>query len=215
MYNTNNRDNWEENTHGNPMELTERQQQILNFIAGYKARHGAPPTQREIARHLKIYVRGVQYHLERLERAGHLTRTPRRARAIDLRREQRAALTPLLGRVTAGKPVLSEEHIEASYPLPREWTGSGQAFLLKVQGDSMRDARIFDGDLVLVTAQPEAHPGEIVVAMVDDEVTVKRFQLDDATIILKPENEAFAPIRIKNGERVKILGKVIGVFRKL
>ncbi|MBI2884157.1 MAG: transcriptional repressor LexA [Candidatus Methylomirabilis oxyfera] len=197
------------------MALTDRQQQILNFIADYKARHGAPPTQREIAGHVKIYIRGVQYHLERLERAGYLTRTPKRARAIDLRQEQRAALTPLLGRVTAGRPVLADEHVEASYPLPREWTGSGKTFLLKVQGDSMRDARIFDGDLVLVKVQREAIPGEIVVAMVEDEVTVKRFQIDGTTVVLKPENEQFAPIRIENGERVKILGKVIGVFRKL
>lgn len=197
------------------MALTDRQRKLLSFIADYKARHGAPPTQREIARHLKIYIRGVQYHLERLERAGHLTRTPKRARAIDLRREQRAALTPLLGRVTAGKPILADEHVEASYPLPREWTGSGKTFLLKVQGDSMRDARIFDGDLVLVTVQPEAHPGEIVVAMVEDEVTVKRFQLDGTTVILQPENERFAPIRIAPEQRFRLLGKVIGVFRKL
>lgn len=198
------------------MALTDRQRQILNFIATYKARHGAPPTQREIAHHLKIYIRGVQYHLERLEKAGYLSRTPKRARAIDLRREQRAALTPLLGQVTAGRPVLADEHIEASYPLPQEWTGSGKTFLLKVQGDSMRDARIFNGDLVLVTVQPEAHPGEIVVAMVEDEVTVKRFQMDGTTVVLKPENEAFAPIRITPAEqRFRILGKVIGVFRKL
>jgi len=197
------------------MALTDRQRQILNFIANYKARHGAPPTQREIAQHLKIYIRGVQYHLERLENAGYLTRTPKRARAIDLRREQRAALTPLLGRVAAGRPVLSEEHIEASYPLPQEWTGSGKTFLRKVQGDSMRDARIFDGDLVLVTVRQEAHPGEIVVAMVEDEVTVKRFQLKGTTVVLTPENEAFAPIKIAQEQRFQILGKVIGVFRKL
>ncbi len=197
------------------MALTDRQRQILNFIANYKARHGAPPTQREIARHLKIYVRGVQYHLERMEKAGYLTRTPKRARAIDLRREQRATLTPLLGRVAAGRPVLSEEHIEATYPLPQEWTGSGKTFLLKVQGDSMRDARIFDGDLVLVTMQPEAHPGEIVVAMVEDEVTVKRFQIEGTTVVLTPENEDFAPIMIAREQRFRILGKVIGVFRKL
>ena len=197
------------------MALTDRQRQILNFIANYKARHGAPPTQREIARHVKIYIRGVQYHLERLEKAGYLTRTPKRARAIDLRREQRAALTPLLGRVAAGRPVLSDEHVEASYPLPHEWTGSGKTFLLKVQGDSMREARIFDDDLILVKVQREAIPGEIVVAMVEDEITVKRFRLDGTTIVLQPENERFAPIRIENGERVRILGKVIGVFRKL
>ena len=197
------------------MALTDRQRQILNFIANYKTRHSAPPTQREIARHVKIYVRGVQYHLERLEKAGYLTRTPKRARAIELRREQRAALTPLLGRVAAGRPVLAEENVEASYPLPQEWTGSGKTFLLKVQGDSMRNARIFDNDLVLVTVQPDARPGEIVVAMVDDEVTVKRFQLEGATVVLKPENEQFAPIMVENGERLKILGKVIGVFRKL
>ncbi|MBZ0159797.1 transcriptional repressor LexA [Candidatus Methylomirabilis sp.] len=197
------------------MALTDRQRQILNFIANYKARHGAPPTQREIARHLKIYVRGVQYHLDRMEKAGYLTRTPKRARAIDLRREQRATVTPLLGRVAAGRPLLAEEHIEASYPLPREWTGSGKTFLLKVQGDSMRDARIFDGDLVLVTMQPEAHPDEIVVAMIEDEVTVKRFQIDGKTIVLMPENEDFAPIRITPEQPFRILGKVIGVFRKL
>ena len=197
------------------MELTERQRQILRFIADYKARHGASPTLREIAQHLKIYIRGVQYHLDRLERAGHLTRTRKRSRAIELRQEQRAALTPLLGRVAAGKPVLSEENIEASVPLPREWTGSGETFLLKVQGDSMRDARIFDGDLVLVKVQREALPGEIVVAMVDDEVTVKRFQMDGKRMILKPENEAFAPIPIGKEQRFRILGKVIGVFRRV
>ena len=197
------------------MELTERQRQILRFIADYKARHGAPPTLREIAQHLKIYLRGVQYHLDRLERAGYLTRTRKRSRAIELRQEQRAALTPLLGRVAAGKPVLSEENIEASVPLPREWTGGGETFLLKVQGDSMRDARIFDGDLVLVKVQREALPGEIVVAMVDDEVTVKRFQMEGKKVVLKPENEDFAPITIGKGQRFRILGKVIGVFRKL
>ncbi len=197
------------------MELSDRQRQILRFIADYKARHGAPPTLREIARHLKIYLRGVQYHLERLERGGYLTRAPKRSRAIELRQEQRAALTPLLGRVTAGRPVLAEEHIETSYPLPREWTGGGETFLLKVQGDSMRDAHIVDGDLVLVKVQREALPGEIVVAMVDDEVTVKRFQTDRKTVVLRPENEDFAPIRVGREQRFRILGKVIGVFRKL
>lgn len=197
------------------MELTARQRQILRFIADYKARHGVPPTLREIARHLQIYLRGVQYHLERLEKAGYLTRTPRQSRGIELRQEQRATLTPLLGRVAAGKPVLSEEHVEGSYPLPQEWTGRGESFLLKVQGDSMRDAHIIDGDLVLVMVQREALPGDIVVAMVDDEVTVKRFQLDGKRVVLKPENEDFAPIRIGEGTRFRILGKVIGVFRKL
>ena len=197
------------------MGLTDRQRQILRFIADYKARHGTSPTLREIAQHCKIYLRGVQYHLERLERAGYLTRARKRSRGIELRQEQRAVLTPLLGRVAAGRPVLSEEHIEASYPLPREWTGGGETFLLKVQGDSMRDAQIFDGDLVLVKVQPKALSGEIVVAMVDDEVTVKRFQVDGKTVVLKPENEAFAPIRIGEGTRFRILGKIIGVFRKL
>ena len=197
------------------MGLTDRQRQILRFIADYKARHGAPPTLREIAQHCKIYLRGVQYHLERLERAGYLTRARKRSRGIELRQEQRTVLTPLLGRVAAGRPLLAEEHIETSYPLPREWTGGGQTFLLKVQGDSMRDARIFDGDLVLVKVQPQALPGEIVVAMVDDEVTVKRFQMDGKTVVLTPENEAFAPIRIGEGTRFRILGKVSAVFRKV
>ena len=197
------------------MELTERQRQILRFIADYKARHGASPTLREIAQHLKIYIRGVQYHLDRLERAGYLTRVRKRSRAIELRQEQRAALTPLLGRVAAGKPVLSEENIEVSIPLPREWTGGGETFLLQVQGDSMRDARIFDGDLVLVKVQPRAVPGEIVVAMVDDEVTIKRFQVDGKAVVLKPENEDFAPIAIGGDKRFRILGKVIGVFRRI
>jgi repressor LexA len=197
------------------MGLTDRQRQIVRFIADYKARHGTSPTLREIAQHCKIYLRGVQYHIERLERAGYLTRARKRSRGIELRQEQRAVLTPLLGRVAAGRPLLAEEHIEASYPLPREWTGGGETFLLKVQGDSMRDAQIFDGDLVLVKVQPKALSGEIVVAMVDDEVTVKRFQVDGKTVVLKPENEAFAPIRIGEGTRLRILGKVIGVFRKL
>lgn len=200
---------------GNPMELTNRQRQILRFIATFKARHGARPPCGRSPSTCRSTSGGVQYHLERLEKAGYLTRARKRSRAIDLRQEQRSTLTPLLGRVAAGKPVLSEEHIEATYPLPLEWTGSGETFLLKVQGDSMRDARIVDGDLVLVKVQRDAHPGEIVVAMVDDEVTVKRFQMDGTTVILKPENEAFAPLRIENGDRVRILGKVVGVFRKI
>jgi repressor LexA len=197
------------------MELTDRQRQILRFIAEYKAKHGAPPTLREIAGHCKIYLRGVQYHLERLERGGLLSRGRRRARAIELRREPRMALAPLVGRVAAGRPVLSEEHIEASYPLPREWTGGGDTFLLRIQGDSMRDARIFDGDLVIVKVQPRALPGDIVVALLDDEVTVKRFGLDGETPVLQPANEAFAPIRVRKGQRFRVLGKVIGVYRKL
>jgi repressor LexA len=197
------------------MELTARQRQILRFIADYKARHGTAPTLREIARHCKIYLRGVQYHLERLERAGLLARGRKRARVIELRRESRAVLTPLLGRVAAGRPLLAEEHVEAHYPLPREWTGSGETFLLKVQGDSMRDARIFDGDLALVKVQPKALPGEIVVVLLDDEVTVKRFQPDGETVVLQPANEAFAPVRVEHGQRLRLLGKVIGVYRKL
>ncbi len=197
------------------MELTARQRQILRFIADYKARHGTAPTLREIARHCKIYLRGVQYHLERMERAGLLSRGRKRARVIELRREPRAVLTPLLGRVAAGRPLLAEEHVEAHYPLPREWTGSGETFLLKVQGDSMRDARIFDGDFALVKVQPKALPGEIVVALLDDEVTVKRFQLNEETVVLQPANETFAPVRVERGQRLRLLGKVIGVFRKL
>lgn len=197
------------------MEVTARQRQILRFIADYKARHGTAPTLREIARHCKIYLRGVQYHLERLERAGVLARGRKRARAIELRREPRAVFTPLLGRVAAGRPLLAEEHVEAHYPLPREWTGSGETFLLKVQGDSMQDARIFDGDLALVKVQPKALPGEIVVALLDDEVTVKRFQLDGETVVLQPANETFAPVRVDRGQRLRLLGKVIGVYRKL
>jgi len=197
------------------VELTARQRQILRFIADYKARHGTAPTLREIARHCKIYLRGVQYHLERMERAGLLSRGRKRARVIELRREPRAVLTPLLGRVAAGRPLLAEEHVEAHYPLPREWTGSGETFLLKVQGDSMRDARIFDGDFALVKVQPKALPGEIVVALLDDEVTVKRFQLNEETVVLQPANETFAPVRVERGQRLRLLGKVIGVFRKL
>jgi len=197
------------------VELTARQRQILRFIADYKARHGTAPTLREIARHCKIYLRGVQYHLERMERAGLLSRGRKRARVIELRREPRAVLTPLLGRVAAGRPLRAEEHVEAHYPLPREWTGSGETFLLKVQGDSMRDARIFDGDFALVKVQPKALPGEIVVALLDDEVTVKRFQLNEETVVLQPANETFAPVRVERGQRLRLLGKVIGVFRKL
>src|SRR3972149_9467971 len=104
------------------MGLTKRRGQILSFIADYKARHGAPPTLREIAQHCKIYLRGVQYHLDRLERAGYLTRARKRSRGIELRHAQRAVLTPLLGRVAAGRPVPADEHVEALYPLPREGT---------------------------------------------------------------------------------------------
>ncbi len=199
--------------------LSSRQKQILRYIKDTLRAKGYPPSVREIGEAVGLSSSStVHSHLEKLEELGFIRRDPTKPRAIDVLDEtpwRQKAMTPvpLVGRVTAGQPILAVENIEETYPLPTELVGDEAVFMLAVRGDSMINAGILDGDYVLVRDQNTARNGEIVVAMVgDDEATVKRFYRERDHIRLQPENDCLEPILSRE---VSILGKVIGVFRKI
>lgn len=204
-------------------ELTSRQRDVLSFITAFSARHGVPPTVREIGEKFKVTPRAAFDHLKALERKGALKRRigpGRTSRALTPTAAPGFHAVPILGRVAAGTPLLAEENREGDLPLaPSALGGRGEdVFALRVRGDSMIEAHICDGDLVLVRRQESASPNDIVVAMVGDgpesEATVKRFLRDGPRVVLKPENRAMAPIVIDPGQRrVQIVGKVIGLLR--
>jgi repressor LexA len=208
---------------GDPV-LTDRQRQILDFLKSYVDDHGYPPTVREIGEAVGLASPStVHAHLANLERAGLLKRDPTKPRAIELRREPKALPVsdvhrlPLVGDVAAGGPLLAEDNIEEYLAVPEPLSRGGDEFLLRVKGDSMVNAGILDGDVVVVRRQQDADDGEIVVALAGDdestnEATVKRLFRDNGRVRLQPENDALEPIY---AEHVEILGKVIGVFRQL
>jgi repressor LexA len=203
--------------------LTARQQEIWNFLVEYVDRHGYPPTVREIGERVGLASPStVHAHLANLERAGLLKRDPTKPRALELigrekREEQHAAEVtrlPLLGQVAAGGPLLAEQNIEDYVVMPTSTKGD---FVLRVKGESMIDAGILDGDLVIVQRAQDARNGEIVVALAGDdesfdEATVKTFYREDGRIRLQPENASMEPIY---SPHVQILGRVVGVFREL
>jgi repressor LexA len=208
-------------------ELTMRQRDVLNFMRAFTARHGVPPTVREIGEKFRVTPRAAFDHLRALERKGMLQRRAgpgRTARALTLSEaaggRTGSAGVPVLGRIAAGQPLLAEEHREGELPIAAgALPGAPEDhFALRIRGESMINAHICDGDLVLVRRQDSAQPNDIVVALVEsesgDEATVKRFQRDGARVVLKPEHPTMAPIVIDPGERqVRILGKVVGVLR--
>jgi repressor LexA len=208
-------------------ELTTRQHDVLNFMRSFTARHGVPPTVREIGEKFRVTPRAAFDHLRALERKGMLQRRTapgRTARALTLSEAAggRAghASVPILGRIAAGQPLLAEENREGDLPIGvGALPGSPEdLFALRVRGESMISAHICDGDLVLVRRQDSAQPNDIVVALVEseagDEATVKRFQRDGDRVVLKPEHPTMAPIVIDPSERqVRILGKVVGLLR--
>ena len=207
------------------MELTGRQREIWDFLVDYVDRHGYPPTVREIGEAVGLASPStVHAHLANLERAGVLRRDPTKPRALELtgreRRRPSAATAavqqklPLVGEIAAGGPLLAEENIEDYVGVPETLSGD---FLLRVKGDSMVNAGILDGDIVVVRRQQDARNGDIVVALAGedesaDEATVKTFYRDGRRVRLQPENDALEPIYAPH---VQILGKVTGVFRKL
>jgi repressor LexA len=206
--------------------LTFRQQEVLDFMRVFTERHGVPPTVREIGDRFGFTARAAFDHLHALERKGMLERrvTGKRAsRTLVLpgRRPARRAGRediPVLGRIAAGTPILAVENREDSIPLLPDWLGAqGQdVFALRVRGDSMIGAHIVEGDLVLVRKQETALPGDIVVALVDGEATVKRFARDKNVVLLRPEHPTLPPIVLGPDQRdFQILGKVIGVLRSL
>lgn len=201
-------------------KITEKQQEILEYIKNEILNRGFPPAVREIceAVHLKS-TSSVHAHLESLEKNGYIRRDPTKPRAIEIlddnfnltRRE--VVNVPMVGTVAAGQPILTVENIENYFPIPAEFMPKEQSFLLKVKGESMINAGILDGDQVLVRRQSTAENGDIVVALIDDSATVKTFYKEESHIRLQPENDAMDPIII-HGD-VAILGKVFGVFRFL
>lgn len=199
-------------------ELTGRQKQILEFIRSRIRERGYPPSVREIGEALGLRSSAtVHGHLSRLEEKGYIRRDPTKPRAIELLtagRPERSVAVPILGRVTAGQPLLAAEQVEDVWALPWSLVRSEEAFLLRVRGDSMIGAGIQDGDLVLVRRQDHAERGDIVVALLDDEATVKRFFPEGGQVRLQPENPDHEPIRVP-AARVRVLGKVIGLFRRL
>jgi len=194
--------------------LTERQQAILDFINQHVEENGFPPSVREIGRHFEIYPATVQDHISALERKGYLQKKRFQSRTLSVPASSRRPGIPIVGRVAAGQPLLAQQNIEDTVQLPKEWAPAG-AFLLKVQGNSMEGAHILDGDYVLVHPQQMAANGEIVVALIGEEATVKRFYRTDRGITLKAENPQYEPIEIERSEAAsfKVIGKVMGVLR--
>ena len=200
--------------------ITAKQEEILEFIKSEILRRGFPPAVREICDAVRLKsTSSVHAHLETLEKAGYIRRDPTKPRAIEIldddfaltRREM--VNVPVIGTVAAGVPLLAEQNIEDYFPIPAERMPNVQTFLLRVKGDSMVNAGIFDGDMVLVREQPTARDGDIVVALLDDSATVKTYYREDGYIRLQPENNFMDPIIVEGP--LLILGKVFGIFRFL
>ena len=197
-------------------ELTPRQKQILEMIQEFIAVSGMPPTRAEIAAELGFKsANAAEEHLRALQRKGVLDLLPGAARGIQLKDSLRDQMgLPLVGRVAAGSPILAEEHIEAHYKIDPQLFKPKPHYLLRVQGMSMKNAGILDGDLVAVHRTPEVRSRQIIVARVDDEVTVKRYQQNGTIVTLLPENDDFEPIEIDLKEQELIIeGVVVGVIR--
>lgn len=196
--------------------LTARQEQVLDYIRESLRTRGYPPTVREICAALKLSSPStVHAHLANLERRGLIHRDPSKPRALDVAGEFRAPRPlPLVGRVAAGAPILAEENVEDMVDVPGFLRRDDDDFVLRVHGDSMVQAGIHDGDFLVVHRQPQADNGDIVVAMVDDEATTKRFYREGTQVRLQPENEAYEPIVVPAGQ-VDVVGRVVGVLRRL
>jgi len=197
---------------------TERQRRILEVIEEFRVERGYPPSVREIGERVGLSSSStIHAHLKTLERRGYIRRDPTKPRA--LRSETRGGqapetvVMPVIGRVAAGVPITAQENVEGDFVLPASFAPrSSDSFMLRVQGDSMIEAAILDGDLILVRPQRDAENGEIVVAMVDDEATVKRFYKEDGRIRLQPENSQMEPIFAND---VTVIGRVEAVVRKI
>ena len=196
--------------------LTRRQEQVLDFIRESVRVNGYPPTVREICAELDLSSPStVHAHLANLERLGLIKRDPTKPRALDVVGAFRPPRPlPLVGRVAAGVPIFAEENIEELVDVPGFLRRDDDDFVLRVQGDSMADAGIFNGDFIVVHSQDQAQNGEIVVALVGDEATTKRFYNEGRTVRLQPENELYEPI-IVNADEVELVGRVVGVLRQL
>ena len=197
-------------------QLTPRQKEILELIQSFIDEYGMPPTRADIAKELGFKSpNAAEEHLRALQKKGVLELVPGASRGIQLKDSLREQMgLPLVGRVAAGSPILAEEHIETHYRIDPALFNPKPHYLLRVQGMSMRDAGILDGDLVAVHRTPEVRSRQIVVARVDDEVTVKRYRQDGSVVWLLPENDEFEPIQVDLNEQTMVIeGVVVGVIR--
>lgn len=206
--------------------LSGKRMQILNFIADSQRDRGYPPSVREIGEAVGLASSAtVHTHLAVLQREGYLSRDPSKPRAIQVHFDPVSTSrlpagpvrhVPLVGDVAAGTGVLAEENVEELLPMPEQFTGAGPSFMLRVRGDSMVEAGIYDGDFVVVRQQPEANNGDVVVAGIPDgEATVKTFSRRDGRVVLAPANAAYEPMVFDRGDEVTIFGKVVTVVRSL
>lgn len=199
-------------------ELTKRQQQVLDFIINYLKNTGYPPTVREVGNEFKISSKGAYDHLIAIEKKGYIKRSPTKPRAIEImdfvhgRTSGPMVEIPVVGKVAAGEPLLATQNIERILSLSVDMIRAEEPFALKIKGDSMIGAGILEGDYVIVKKQPSAEQGDIVVALIGDDATVKRFYKADDHVRLQPENPDMEPIIVKD---VVIIGKVIGLFREM
>lgn len=201
------------------VDLSSRQIAILEFIKQEIRAKGYPPSVREIGEAVGLSSSStVHGHLAQLEDKGYIRRDPTKPRAIEVLdgseglAKKEMVSVPVVGKVTAGQPILAVENVEDTFPLPVDFVGNDVVFILSVQGDSMVEAGILDGDYILVRQQRIARNGDIVVALLEDEATVKTFYKENDYIRLQPENSSLEPIIVND---VSIIGKVVGVFRKL
>lgn len=201
-------------------QLTPRQRQILHCILQHIDLKGYPPTVREIGEAVNLSSSStVHAHLRSLEEAGLIKRDAVLTRAIKLlpgmetkAKPKRVVNLPVVGRVAAGKPTLAMEDIHETYPLPADFLAGGEGFMLEVRGESMIEDGIHDGDLVVVRRQPVAENGDIIVALIDNEATVKHFHREDGRVRLQPANSSMEPIYVDD---VAVIGKVVGLIRKM
>ena len=207
-------------------DLTERQRAILEVIHAHVAEHGYPPSVREIGDAVGLKSpSSVHGQLEALARKGYLKRDPTKPRALELGRDPETSLqqrptpvrnVPLVGDIAAGGPILAEERVDAIYQLPKELVGDGQLFMLRVRGESMLEAGVLDGDLVVVRAQPTVEQGEMCAALIDGEATVKFYRRTRAgEVFLDPANESYQPIPVDAEQDATIMGKVVTVMRSV
>lgn len=213
-------------------EISKRQQQAYDYICAFTATHGYPPSVREIGNAIGLSSPStVHSHLHKLEKAGYIKRDPNKPRTIEITGpgseslhqgapiakvqqdvDKNTITLPLVGRVAAGSPILAEQNVEEVMTLPTSVVGDQNSFILRVRGESMINAGIFDGDYIVVREQSDAHNGEIVVALIDDSATVKTFYREKDRIRLQPENDTMEPIYAVNPT---ILGRVTGLFRSM
>lgn len=207
-------------------DLTARQQSILEYLHAYHDEHGYPPSVREIGEAVGLSSpSSVHGQLATLERKGYLRRDPTKPRALEYSRDIDTGLdltpaasrnVPLVGEIAAGAPIVAEERVDAVYPLPRDLVGEGTLFMLRVRGESMIEAGVFDGDLVVVREQPSVEQGEMCAALVDGEATVKFFRrTKSGEVFLDPANERYEPIPVRSDQDARIMGKVTAVMRSV